>query len=148
MSPKNKLIDLAKEIVITEEIIRGLKTTKEKKEYKTPNKRTIIYREKNVGTPRKILEYKTSGKLYELTVVSDSDTTKYMIEIDGVTIVNNTWQELNNVSPFLSDIDAYITNGKYVFRIQNINFYQNITANVYGNTNLEMVTYKITVEEK
>jgi hypothetical protein len=108
-------------LVIAEELREGveeaLKTVK--REEAT---RTHVIRNQLVEGVFTFLSLTGRGRVRELLLMFDNHEVGLYVECDGRSLINHDFNELQDLSEVMEEIDAFERDGSYVFRIGNVSF--------------------------
>ena len=130
-----KLIDIIKP-VIAEEIRREKGRERKIKQ--------IVREERNVRLPSVIYSKRGEGRVDEVSIISSHDRFRIKVDVDGTSIINKTYSELTEISPYVKWISAAYDGNKYSLSINNIYFSDNILIEVVPtNSNANTIDYVI-----
>ena len=87
----------------------------------------------------KILDYRGSGRLVELTIISSSPNFTLAVSADGTVVWGKTFSEASALSDEIVSISAFQReDGKYIYFVSDIEFKSSISIEV---VNLDSVNY-------
>ena len=121
-----KLLDLAMLIAAVEEA-RPLAVVAEAVPAEAPWKKTEIRKIDNLrlqrGASRYIYSSGRRGTLYEAVIITDSPSFKIILNVDGIPMLDASWNEINSITQELVDVTAFQRmTGDYALRIANVSW--------------------------
>ena len=121
-----KLLDLAMLIAAVEEA-RPLAVVAEAVPAESPWKKTEIRKIDNLklqrGASRYIYSSGRRGTLYEAVIITDRPSFKIILNVDGIPMLDASWNEINSITQELVDVTAFQRmTGDYALRIANVSW--------------------------
>jgi len=140
--PLPRLLELALHIVSQEEA-QANQLTKTVTTITKKLKQQIHIR-KNLDTPTTIFSDKGEGKIDEITIISTTPDITIKIVVDNYIVINNSWNELNEISKYITWASTIEDDNNYIISLTNINYTNTIEITAYGNTKIKTAIIKIT----
>jgi hypothetical protein len=80
-----------------------------------------------------VLSIRGTGRMKEFMVRSDVANFTVRVKVDGETLYEDTWADLNAISQPVGEIAAFQDeNGKYIVHLEDIDFKEELIINLYG----------------